>query len=461
MFAIVPMKQIQFSTLALLAAWLVGCGPGASSSHGPILSSNQTNATAALKVSADPLALVLAPHSGDGRTDRQIIQLQQKLPGARQPVPMLEQLGWLFVAKARESFDPGFYKLAEACAASIEAREPDANEALLLRGHVLQNLHRFKEAEPLARKLVARRGAPFDFGLLGDVLMEQGRLAEAVDAYQRMVDLKPGPQAYARIAHVRWLKGDLEGAVELMREAAASVSGVEAEVSAWMLTKLAAYEWQQGATNAAHRSAMKGLALQRDFPPALLLLGKMELAQGRTSEAVARLQIATRANPLPEYQWALSEALRAGGQVEAATIVERDLMKHGAAEDPRTFSLYLATRRLEASRAVELAEQELLMRADVHTHDARSWALAAAGRIEEARRASQLALAEGTADPRLLLHAGCIAEQWGEAAEARQHLEKAAAAQQVLLPGERDLLKRALQKLAAATNAAPTRASIR
>ena len=461
MFAIVPMKQIQFSTLALLAAWLVGCGPGASSSHGPILSSNQTNATAALKVSADPLALVLAPHSGDGRTDRQIIQLQQKLPGARQPVPMLEQLGWLFVAKARESFDPGFYKLAEACAASIEAREPDANEALLLRGHVLQNLHRFKEAEPLARKLVARRGAPFDFGLLGDVLMEQGRLAEAVDAYQKMVDLKPGPQAYARIAHLRWLKGDLEGAVELMREAAASVSGVEAEASAWMLTKLAAYEWQQGATNAARRSAMKGLDLQKDFPPTLLLLGKMDLAQGRTSEAVERLQLATRANPLPEYQWALSEALRAGGQVEAATIVERDLMKHGAAEDPRTFSLYLATRRLEASRAVELAEQELLMRADVHTHDARSWALAAAGRIEEARRASQLALAEGTADPRLLLHAGCIAEQCGEAAEARQHLEKAAAAQQVLLPGERDLLKRALQKLAAATNAAPTRASIR
>ena len=455
------MNHIQFSTLALLAVLLSGCGPGASSSHGPLISSNQTNAPASLKVSADPMALVLAPHSGEGKTDRQIIQLQQKLPGARQPVPMLDQLGWLFVAKARESFDPGFYKLAEACATAIEAREPDANEALLLRGHVLQNLHRFKEAEPLARKLVARRGAPFDFGLLGDVFMEQGRLAEAVDAYQKMVDLKPGPQAYARIAHLRWLKGDLDGAVELMREAAGSVSGVEAEASAWMLTKLAAYEWQQGDTNAARQSAAKALVLQKEFPPTLLLLGKMDLAQGRISEAVERLQLATRANPLPEYQWALSEALLASGQVEAAAIVERDLMKHGAAEDPRTFSLFLATRRIEAIRAVELAEQELLTRADVHTHDARAWALAAAGRWDEARRASQLALAEGTADPRFLLHAGCIAEQSGEAAAARQHLEKAAAAQQVLLPGERDLLRRSLQKLVAATNAASSRASIR
>jgi tetratricopeptide (TPR) repeat protein len=276
-----------------------------------------------------------------------------------------------------------------------------------------------------------------------------------------MVDLKPGPQAYARIAHLRWLKGDLAGAVELMRDAAMSVSGVEAEASAWILGKLAAYEWQQGETTTAQRSAAQALALQKDFPPALLLLGKMDLAQGHTCEAVERLQIATRANPLPEYQWALSEALRAGGQAEAADVVERDLMKHGAAEDPRTFSLYLATRRIDASRAIALAEQELLTRADVHTHDARSWALAAAGRWDEARRASLSALAEGTADPRLWLHAGVIAGQVMQAAEARQHLEKAAAAEKLLLPSERDLLKRSLDKLVSATSSSETRASIR
>ena len=227
-----------------------------------------------------------------------------------------------------------------------------------------------------------------------------------------------------------------------------------------MLTKLGAYQWQQGDTNAARGSATKALALQKEFPPTLLLLGRMDLAQGRYREAVERLQIATRANPLPEYQWALSEALLASGQIEAAAVVERDLMKHGAAEDPRTFSMFLATRRLEPGRAVELAEQELLTRADVHTHDARSWALAAAGRWDEARRASLSALAEGTADPRLLLHAGCIAEQVGQAAEARQHLEKATSAQQLLLPGERALLKRCIEKLSSATNAAGIRASI-
>ena len=79
----------------------------------------------------------------------------------------LEQLGWAFVAKARESFDPGFYKLAEQCARCIEKRNPQSQEAMLLRAHVLQNLHRFKESETLARRLVQQRGLSFDYGLLG------------------------------------------------------------------------------------------------------------------------------------------------------------------------------------------------------------------------------------------------------------------------------------------------------
>src|SRR4029078_3555825 len=89
-----------------------------------------------------------------------------------------ERLGWAFVAKARESFDPGFYKLAEQCAHSIEKRNPQSQDAMLLRAHVLQNLHRFKESEALARRLVRQRGLSFDYGLLGDALMEQGKLSD-------------------------------------------------------------------------------------------------------------------------------------------------------------------------------------------------------------------------------------------------------------------------------------------
>ena len=71
-------------------------------------------------------------------------------------------------------------------------------------------MHRFGEAEAIARRLVTMREFVLDFGLLGDVLMEQGRLSEAAAAYQKMIDLKPFYQSYTRAAHLRWLKGDLE-----------------------------------------------------------------------------------------------------------------------------------------------------------------------------------------------------------------------------------------------------------
>ena len=118
--------------------------------HSP--SAGETTLPAASK-SIDPLALVLAPHTDTGRVDSEIRRFQEQARGGTDPNSALERLGWLFVAKARESFDPGYYKLAEACAQALEARTTVRPESLLLRGHVLQNLHRFKEAEPLARNI--------------------------------------------------------------------------------------------------------------------------------------------------------------------------------------------------------------------------------------------------------------------------------------------------------------------
>ena len=86
-----------------------------------------------------------------------------------------------------------------------------------------------KNPKPLARRLVQQRGLSFDYGLLGDALMEQGKLGDAVEAYQRMMNLKPDLRAYARAAHMRWLKGDLEGAIEAMQLAVSAASPSDAE----------------------------------------------------------------------------------------------------------------------------------------------------------------------------------------------------------------------------------------
>src|SRR5215472_2805641 len=282
----------------------------------------------------NPLGLVLTPQTGEGRTDKDISQFQQRIREGRTVELWLARLGWAFVTKARESFDPGFYKLAEQCALCIEKRNPQSEEAMLLRAHVLQNLHRFKESEALARLLVEQRGLSFDYGLLGDALMEQGKLGEAVEAYQRMMNLKPDLRAYARAAHMRWLKGDVEGAIEAMQLAVGAASPSDAESGAWVNTRLAFYEFQAGRVNEAEQLCAFALSLQYNYSPTLLLQGRILLGQNRFAEAVDALRNATKPNPLPEYQWTLADALRAAGKENEASKVEAQLCQRGGSSDP-------------------------------------------------------------------------------------------------------------------------------
>jgi tetratricopeptide (TPR) repeat protein len=402
---------------------------------------NQTTAAAA--IFDNPLGLVLTPQTGDSRNDKEISQLQQRIRDGRNIELWLERLGWAFVAKARESFDPGFYKLAEECARCIEKRNPQSEEAMLLRAHVLQNLHRFKESETLARRLVQQRGLSFDYGLLGDALMEQGKLKDAVEAYQRMMNLKPDLHAYARAAHMRWLKGDLAGAIEAMQLAVGAASPLNAESAAWVNTRLAFYEFQAGQFQEAEQRCAFALDFQNNYPPALLLQGKMLLARNRFREAVDALQNAAKQNPLPEYQWTLAEALRAVGHENEASGIETQLRQRGAIADPRTLTLFLATRHESPETALRLAQAELNSRSDVFTHDALAWSLAAAGKLGEAYDQMKRALAEGTEDGRLFFHAAVIASKTGHAADADRWLRKANELSHLLLPSERNQLHNA------------------
>lgn len=388
-----------------------------------------------------PLDVALTPHTGSTALDQRIRRSQEQVRTATHPQAAIEQLGWLFIAKARESFDPGFCTLAEQCAIALDSRQPASAGALLLRGHALHSLHRFADAEPLARRLVATRQLSFDYALLGDILADLGRVDEAAGAYQMMMDLKPDPQGYARVAHIRWIKGDLEGAVEAMRVAAAGAPPYDTASAAWMKAQLARYLWQSGDIAEANDTLRETLDGQTNYAPALLLRGRMLLSEGRIEQAIPSLRQAARMNPLPEYHWALGEALRAALREDEARAVETQIVSRGPGTDPRTCSLYLATRGTNREMAVRLARLELTQRADVFTHDALAWALASTGCLEEAQSHLQSALAEGTRDARLFFHAAVITARAGKLNDARKWLTRAATWKHFLLPSEKSELQ--------------------
>ncbi len=392
-----------------------------------------------------PCVLALAAQAGENSIDREIRHWQQRSPSDKSEVLniSLEQLGWKYIEKARATYDPGYFKLAEACAVCLQSKNAQPKpEAMLLRGHALHQMHKFKDAESVARELVKARGLSFDYGLLGDALMEQGKLPEATQAYQEMMNQKPNLQAYSRAAHIRWLTGDVRGAAKLAMMAARAGSLQDAESTAWAYSRLALYEWQLGQSENARHALKIAQEMQPNYAPALLVKGRMLLAENKANEAAIVLKQAAELNPLPDYQWTLAEALRAAGNEAEALKVEAEMLAKGSQDDPRTLSVFLATRSEQAEKALRLAQQEIAVRADVFTYDALAWALLAVGNTEEAKSALKQALASGTTDARLFYHAGVIAKAAGKKADAHRYFKQAYSNRQMLLPSEQEGLAR-------------------
>ena len=385
----------------------------------------------------DSCQLALADHKGKSRIDLDIARYQKLSQGTHSPNAYLEKLGWAYIRKARSSFDPGYFKLAQQTGLCLQRKNPNSLQAQLMLGHVFHQLHRFERSERIARALVVQRGLWADYALLGDVLMEQGQLLEAEKAYQAMVDQRPGPQAYMRAANMRWLKGDLSGSRELMRMVVGGLGENNREGAAWAWVRLADYTRQAKQFVLAESYLERALLLQPDYPPALLLRGEILMSREHYTEAIAMLARAVESNPLPLYQWSYIEALMQVGDEPRALQIKDSLMQHGASLDRRSFALYLAVQKQHAPRALILARQELELRQDVFTLDTMAWALYANGEISRAWYFANQAIAEGTQDARLFYHAAVIAEEIGQANIAVDYYRRAMDLQHLLLPSER------------------------
>ena len=97
--------------------------------------------------------------------------------------------------------------------------------------------HRFDESLELAQR--ARKLDPANaavYGLIGDASLELGRFPQAIEAFDRMMSLKPTPSGYARVSYARELLGERDGAIEAMQMSADAAG--HSEPAAWALTHL-------------------------------------------------------------------------------------------------------------------------------------------------------------------------------------------------------------------------------
>ena len=123
--------------------------------------------------------------------------------------------------------------------------------------------------------------------------------------------------------------------------------------------------------------------------------------------------------------WLVYDTQVALNDTAAAAQTEAVLLKNGKATDPRTYALFLADHDLNHEGALKLAADECNNRDDLYTEDAYAWALYRAGKIKEARAASDKAIVLDTPDAMIWYHAGAIRIAQGQKAEGKKLVKKA------------------------------------
>jgi tetratricopeptide (TPR) repeat protein len=325
------------------------------------------------------------------------------------------QLADLLLRRARTESNGGYTALAERVLTGVLDDAPSDYLALRMLGAVRLSQHRFRQAIELAER--ASRVRPtdaFNYGVLGDAHLELGEYEQAFQAFDRMVSLRPGAPAYARVAYAGELQGRLGDAIDAMQMALSATSARDAESIAWHHAQLGnlylqSARWDEAAREFAHAEfSFPG------HPYARLGQARLAAAAGKTPAAVAIYREILAERPTMDAARELAVLLQGSGQAqEAETLFARaEALERESwlSETPQPAGLarILLDRGTRLDEAVALAERAAASRADIFTMDTLAWAYYQTGRLDDAERASRQARRTGSLDRRIVEHAKVI-----------------------------------------------------
>jgi tetratricopeptide (TPR) repeat protein len=372
-------------------------------------------------------------------TDVNIRSLQTHLKMYPTDFKVYDQLGAAYIQKGRETADASYYELAkEALNKSLDLVSSDlaAASAKTYMAVVAMAEHQFEEALTWAQDALALgSGDPSAWAIVGDALTDIGEYDRAAEAYAKLCDpLHPGDESTAltyernsRVAYLRFLRGDAQGAIKLMRDAIALAMTLRlpAENVAWSQYQLGEICFKSGDLIGAEQAYRAGLGVDPNSYRNLAGLGEVRTAQGRYPEAIALYQKAIAVVPSPPFAAALYDLDTQVGRPEEAQ-KQLELIEFIAKLNPlnerlfyRELALFYADHNLKLKESVELAKKELEVRHDVYTWDILAWVLYKNGRAHDAAEAMEKALTPGTADALLDFHAGMIELQLGHCDRAK------------------------------------------
>jgi tetratricopeptide (TPR) repeat protein len=351
------------------------------------------------------------PTSADGLRQR-IGEMEARLNSRPSDAGAAMLLADALLRQARATSDGRPSNRAASVVAGVLKEDPGQYDALRLLGAIDLSRHRFRDALDVARR--ARDLRPSDawnYGVMGDALVELGEYDEAFEAFNTMVSIRPGADAYARISYARELRGDLAGALDVMALAASATSAHDAEAKAWYIAHTGELFLKLGRLVEAERAFRHAVFFYANYPHAAIGLGKVHAARGEDDAALAIYRDQFARTPTLDLAARIGDLFAARGAIEESERyyqLAEDLAGPPVAQTEANLAIFLADHNRRLGEALMIAQTVAAARHDILTDDALAWTLFKVGRIAEAAAASQRALRTGTRDERILAHAVAI-----------------------------------------------------
>ena len=389
------------------------------------------NAASAQVASARQLAAWEDNGVGTGKSASTDVLVQRYANAARRSPDdpqAFAQLALAYMQKERETTDVQYYSLTDKAALSALQLDPSNVTAISAEAWVAMGEHDFTRAAAIASGVLLHDPSnPEMLGNLGDAEANLGNYPAMTAAYQKMVDAKPGLTSYNRAAYVRWLNGDLRGAVRYMLLAIRAGS-TQPENVAWCESELGDYLFGDGAILPAAEEYRAALKAFPHYARALAGLASTQAAIGNTKTAEKLYRQAISIVPLPQYLTSLGDLQtslgdRAGAARQYATIhlIEKlfvfNHVRYGVEE-----AQFDAEHNQNLTTALKIAERETQNRHDYLAEDTLAWALYKNGKYADAWKAESSAMRLGTRLASLFFHAGMIQSKLGHLVEAQSFL---------------------------------------